>query len=107
MTMNLTETTHRTEATSPGAARKITIQDVTGSRRWAVTPQPHHETVGDLLSDFVSQSQQATADSSGRQVTYTLRGDDRGGGVRLHPSQPISDLEDGDELTLSPSVQAG
>lgn len=98
-------------AEKPGTASprspRLTIQDVTGSRRWEFRPEPHHESVGDVLREFVNRSQQASTDSSGRQVTYTLRGDDRGGGVRLHSSQPVSDLEDGDVLTLSPSVQAG
>lgn len=105
--MNTTDTPRPHEATSPRAARKLIIRDVTGSRRWELSPEAHHQSVGDLLTDFVIRSQQAAVDSSGRQVTYTLRGDDRGGGVRLHASQPISDLEDGDVLTLSPSVQAG
>jgi hypothetical protein len=85
---------------------RLTIQDAIGARRWEFSPEPHHQSVGDVLHDFVNRSQQASSDSSGRPVTYTLR-NDRAGGVRLHASQPVSDLEDGEVLTLSPSVQAG
>jgi len=100
--MNITE-----EKTTAVPRPRFHIKDVTGARRWEVEAENHQDTVGDLLNGFLSRSRIKTTDSSGREVTFTLRGDDRAGGVRLHPSQNLSDLRDGDELVLQPSVQAG
>ena len=85
--------------------RSVSVSDLTGSRRWDVDLSPDCETVGEFLTSFVDRSQLPTRDSGGRPTTYTLRSERTG--ARLHPSAPISDLEEGERLTLSPSTQAG
>ena len=83
----------------------LSISDFTGSRRWNLTPEPEHKTVGEFLTSFVDEAGLPERDSSGRPTTYSLRSDRLG--ARLNVSAPISDLEEGDDLTITPSVQAG
>ena len=81
------------------------INDFTGSRRWNLQPGPEHETVGEFLNSFVDEAGLPERDSTGRTTTYSLRSDRLG--TRINVSAPISDLEEGDTLTITPSVQAG
>jgi len=84
---------------------KLSISDFTGSRRWNLSPGPEHETVGEFLATFVEEVGLPERDSTGRPTTYSLRSERLG--ARLNISAPISELEEGDPLTITPSVQAG
>ena len=85
--------------------RNLRVSDVTGSRRLAFQANEDDASIGEMLDGITNQMNSPTIDSGGRPITWSLRLNRTG--QRLHPSDTVSGLQDGDELTLQPNVDAG
>lgn len=85
--------------------RNISVTDVTGSRRVTIEAGEDEASIGEMLDGITARMGSPTTDSGGRPIMWTLRNNRTG--ERLHRSQSVAELEDGDEVTLQPNIDAG
>lgn len=84
--------------------RSLFVSHMTGHRRIRVQA-PEESTIGELINVSANRLGTPTIDSAGRPMRFTLRLDRDGS--RLHHSQAVGDLQEGDGVTLLPNIEAG
>jgi hypothetical protein len=92
--------------TTATATLSLRVGDATGQKRARVSSVSVTATVGELVQSLLGQLALPSENAEGRPLAYQLRLDRMG--RHVHDSEVVGDvLEDEDELTLTPSIDAG
>ena len=84
----------------------LELRDVTGQKMAKVISVDADVTVGELVNGVLGKMQLPENDPTGRPLTYQARLEREGRHVR--DAESVGDaLEEGDRLTLQPSINAG
>jgi hypothetical protein len=84
----------------------LRISDFTGQRRTRVSAVHPQSTVGELVTSLLTRLGLPDTDVEGRPLAFQARLEREG--RHVHSSELVGDaLEDEDEITLTPSIDAG
>lgn len=84
----------------------LKVSDVSGQKAVRATAVPLSSTVGDLVQGLLARMGLARNDAQGRPLHYYARLEREG--RHLNGSERVGDtLQEDDELTLTPNVEAG
>lgn len=84
----------------------LRVSDVSGQHAVRASGVPRSSTVGELVDGLLARMGLARIDSEGRPLNYQARLERRG--VHLRGSDRVGDvLQENDELTLAPNIDAG
>ncbi len=84
----------------------LRVSDVSGQKSVRATAVPLSSTIGELIHGLLARMGLARNDADGRALNYYARLEREG--RHLNGSEIVGDvLEEDDELTLSPNIDAG
>ena len=84
----------------------LRVSDVTGQKSARASAVPLSSTIGELVQGLLAKMGLARADADGRPLQYYARLEREG--RHLNGSELVGDsLQDDDELTLTPNIEAG
>jgi hypothetical protein len=91
-------------AAAPALSLRVT--DITGQKRRRLSLVPPQSTIGEFVRSAVSTMALPEANLEGRPLAYQARLEREG--RHVHTSEIVGDvLQDDDEITLAPSIDAG
>jgi lysophospholipid acyltransferase (LPLAT)-like uncharacterized protein len=84
----------------------LRISDFTGQKRTRVAAVSRHSTVGDLVRSLLAKLGLPESNVEGKPLAYQARLQREG--RHVHASELVGEaLEEGDEINLTPSIDAG
>ena len=84
----------------------LKVSDVSGQKAVRATAVPLTSTIGELVQGLLAKLGLARHDAEGRPLHYYARLEREG--RHLNGSELVGDsVQDGDELTLTPNIEAG
>ncbi|HVO28047.1 MAG TPA: hypothetical protein VMW56_30955 [Candidatus Margulisiibacteriota bacterium] len=84
----------------------LKVSDVSGQKAVRATAVPLTSTIGELVQGLLAKLGLARHDAEGRPLHYHARLEREG--RHLNGSELVGDsVQDGDELTLAPNIEAG
>jgi len=84
----------------------LKISDVSGQKAVRASAVPLTSTIGELVQGLLAKMGLARNDAEGRPLHYYARLEREG--RHLNASELVADsVQDGDELTLTPNIEAG
>ncbi|MGE3840278.1 MAG: hypothetical protein AB7I50_01700 [Vicinamibacterales bacterium] len=82
------------------------VSDFAGQKRSRVSQVSRQSTVGELVASLLAKLGLADVNLEGRPMPYQLRLEREG--RHVHAAEVVGDaLQEGDEITLTPSIDAG
>lgn len=88
------------------ASLGLRVSDVSGQKSARATGVPVSSTVGELVQGLLAKMGLASSDADGRPLQYYARLEREG--RHLNGSELVGDsLQEDDELTLTPNIDAG
>jgi hypothetical protein len=88
------------------ATLELTARDVTGQKKFRLSGVPAGASVGEIVRSALARMGIGRHDREGRELEYRARLDRDG--RQLHGSERVGDaLRSGDELVLTPRINAG
>lgn len=93
-------------ATTMTTMGNLSVSDVSGQRNFRINSVPMDSTIGDLVNGLLSKMEISRNDSEGRPRTFKLRLQREARHLGAH--ELVRDaLQEGDSLSIHPSVTAG
>ena len=85
---------------------RVHVTDITGQKSRALSNVPTDATVGELVQEMLSELQLPLNDGAGRPLNFQARLEREG--RHVHPSETVGDsMQEGDEVVLTPNIEAG
>jgi hypothetical protein len=84
----------------------LRVSDVSGQKQFRVGSVPKESTIGELIQGLVVKMELARNDAEGRALNYRARLEREGRHLDAHELVRDS-LQENDELSLHPNVEAG
>jgi hypothetical protein len=93
-------------ATTATATLDVLARDVSGQRKFRLTGVPTHASVGELVRGALARMGLGGRDQAGQELEYRARLEREG--RQIHSSERVGDaLKEGDEIVLTPRINAG
>lgn len=93
-------------AQAAAATMALKVSDVTGQKAVRATAVPLTSTIGEIIQGFLAKLGLSRNDAAGRPLQYYARLEREG--RHLNGSELVGDsLQEDDELTLTPNIEAG
>jgi hypothetical protein len=87
------------------AAMTLRVSDVSGQKTAKASSVPITLTIGELVDGLLAKMGLARVDAQGRPLHYYARLEREG--RHLNGAETVGALREGDELTLTPNIDAG